>query len=220
MDRPRHDSVRLAALSITVLVALSLSATGCGGGSDGSSGTAESTAAESTATGEVQGTHGGGTGGGGSAHREGDQRSHSFRGGEKDIEGFGSEATGSEAKAVLSAERTYLSAIVSRNYGRACMMVSRSLRTQFSEIVESGAGAKTCAQVMPRLLSGDASHVAALQLSGRVVKVRVEGERGYVVFHAPGARLFVFPMIREGGAWHVATITSSILAPSAATLGE
>jgi hypothetical protein len=198
MSRSRYGSIRIAALSITVFGTLCLCATGCGGGSEASSGMHESAPETTTSNGK---------------------RSH-FRGGEKDIEEFGSEATRSEQEAVLSAEQTYLSSIVSRDYGKACTLVSKSLEEQFSAIVTGAAGHKTCSQVLPRILAGDASHVAGLQLSGQVVKVRVQGDRGYVVFHAPGARLFVFPMVHEGGGWRVATITSSILAPSAATLGE
>ena len=40
-----------------------------------------------------------------------------------------------------------------------------------------------------------------------------------VIFHAPGARLYVFSLVDEGGEWQAATLISSVLAPSAATLG-
>jgi hypothetical protein len=215
MRQARYDSVRLAALSMTVLWILAIGVAGCGGGSNTQSGTAEPTIA-----GNDKSTQAGESSPGGATHHEGRKPSHRYRGGEKDIEEFGTEARGPEAEAVLTAQQTYLAAIVSRNYGKACTWVSSSLEAQFSQIVEPGVGPKSCDQVLPKILAGDASHVAALQLSGKIVKVRVEGDRGYVVFHAPGARLFVFPMTREGGSWRVASITSSILAPSAATLGE
>jgi hypothetical protein len=49
--------------------------------------------------------------------------------------------------------------------------------------------------------------------------VGVRGDRAFVVFHAPGAKLFQLTMVREGGRWKTTTIAASVLVPSAATLG-
>ncbi len=49
--------------------------------------------------------------------------------------------------------------------------------------------------------------------------MRVQGDRGFVVYHAPGAKLYQLTMVREGGAWKAATIAGSILVPSPAMLG-
>ena len=48
--------------------------------------------------------------------------------------------------------------------------------------------------------------------------MRVRGDRALVVFHAPGARLYVFGLVNEDGDWRAATLIPSVLAPSAATL--
>ena len=218
MDRPRLEAGRLLALSITGLALAAIGLAGCGGGSGGDSTTAAGSAEPSTQTVPVPAEEGEG---GVRRSKDGERgESSGPPSGEKDIEEFGSEATGSESEAVVAAERGYLSAIVKGDFRSACSLVASGVRKQILELVREATGAITCPRIFPHMLASNAAKVAAQQLSGSIVKVRVEGDRGFVLFHAPGARLFVFPLLREGGRWHVATITSSILAPSAATLGE
>ncbi len=50
--------------------------------------------------------------------------------------------------------------------------------------------------------------------------MRVQGDRAFVVFHAPGAKLYQMTMVQEGGNWKTATVAASVLVPSAATLGQ
>jgi hypothetical protein len=44
--------------------------------------------------------------------------------------------------------------------------------------------------------------------------VRVKGSRAFVVFHAPGAKLYTFTLLSEHGAWKLTTVASSVLVPS------
>jgi hypothetical protein len=223
MERLRHRRVRVAALSFLALGCSAAAATGCGGGSNSSSTTpTELPPAESSAA-----TAGGSRPAGeapakGSGGKQQSPPTHHFKGGESEVEEFGSEAGGSESAAVLAAEQGYLAAIAHRNYDKACSLVSSSLKQQFDELVATGGGGHhpTCQELLPHILAANASHVAALQLSGKVLRVRVNGNDGFVVFHAPGARLFAYPMTNDREGWRVGSITSSVLAPSAATLGE
>ena len=48
--------------------------------------------------------------------------------------------------------------------------------------------------------------------------MRVLGDQALVIFHAPGARLYVLSLVKESDEWRVATVVSTVLAPSAATL--
>jgi hypothetical protein len=223
MERLRHRRVRVAALSFLLLGFSAAAATGCGGGSGSSSTTApEPPPAESTAAAGGPSKQPGQSTTKGSGGKQHSPPAHHFKGGESEVEEFGSEAGGSESAAVLAAEQGYLSAIAHRNYDKACSLVSSSLEQQFDALVVTGSGGHhpTCQELLPHILAANASHVAALQLSGKVLKVRVNGDHGFVVFHAPGARSFVYPMAKDGGGWRVESITSSVLAPSAATLGE
>jgi len=194
----RKRELSRAALVPLALVAISsfLVLPGCGNGSDESAttgGAAESEAPESA--GEKSG----------------------FEGAEEDVEGFGSEAEGSDKDAVLAAEHGYLSALASEDYGRACSLLSKSVTASLQGMVE-GNRPVSCGEILPRLLSPAAVKISAQQARGEVVRVRLEGERAIVVFRAPGARLWAMPLSRGGDEWRVTTLSAAVLAPSASTI--
>jgi hypothetical protein len=193
---------------------------GCGGGS-GDSTTAAGGVGRETSSGAVQSPQQPSgarpepkTGGGGSG-----EEGH-FEGGEEQVENSGSEAAGSEREAVLDVEQTYLTALSDGDYAGACALVSRALDQSLQAMVGPGGGSKSCKAILSRLVAGNATRAVEQQLNGRVTKVRIENEHGFVIFHAPGARLYAYPMVREGNAWKVGAINAAVLAPSAATLGE
>jgi hypothetical protein len=43
--------------------------------------------------------------------------------------------------------------------------------------------------------------------------VRVDGDRAFIVFHAPGAKAYQMSLVREGGEWKVTTVVASVLVP-------
>lgn len=189
---------RLAALLLSVaLSALLLSACGGGGGSTqgGSSGQTET----------------GSSNGGGQSH---------YRGGEKSIEEFGNEAEGSSRAAVLGVFTGYLNAIAAKDDATACDYLAATVQRSLEQFVVKSLKAKGCSAILPKLLSPTAPAIAREQAAGRITKVRVQGDRAFVVFHAPGAKLYQMTMVREGGRWKVATVAASVLVPSAATLGQ
>ncbi len=63
------------------------------------------------------------------------------------------------------------------------------------------------------MLALTADEIARELLEGEVAKVRVEGNRGFVVFKAPGVELYQLTMAREGGEWKAATVAASVLVP-------
>lgn len=137
---------------------------------------------------------------------------------EESIEGFGSEASDGERAAILGAEQGYLRSLAAKDYAAACERLAAGVHRSLLRLVAAKERKRVpCAAVLPVLLTPQASHVAAVQARGKIVKVRVEGERAFVVFHSPGARLFQFSLSEEGGAWRVATAAPSILAPTTPT---
>jgi hypothetical protein len=193
-----------------VALLLALTPAGCGGGSDDASSTGGTVIHEGEAKparpepSPIQQTADG-------------QESH-FEGSEEKLEEFGSEAGGSEQDAVLTAERGYLEALAHRDYDAACPLLSKGLTRSLQALVEGRSA--PCRAILPRLLSPTAARVSAQQARGEVMRVRLEGDRAIVIFRAPGARLWALPLSREGDDWKVSTLSASILAPSAATLGE
>lgn len=173
-------------------LALGLPAAGCGGDNGTTSGTTSTSPATSTPS----------------------------AGGEKSIEEFGREAASADRAALLGAFHGYLNALAGEDYSTACSYLAASVQTSLEEIVVKGLKAKGCAAILPKLLSPTAPAVANEQAAGKVTKVRVQGDRAFVVFHAPGAKLYQLPMAREGGEWKVGLVAASVLVPSAATLGQ
>jgi hypothetical protein len=219
---------RLSALLLFIaLPALLLSACGGGGsstqggstqgGSSGQTETGPSNAAQGTRS-QSAGSSGGKSGGGGKGSNGGGQ-SH-YRGGEKSIEEFGNEAEGSSRAAVLGVFTGYLNALAAKDDATACNYLAASVQRSLEQFVTPALRRKGCAAILPKLLSPTAAAIARQQAAGRIAKVRVEGERAFVVFHAPGAKLYMLTMTREGGEWKVALVAASVLVPSAATLGQ
>ncbi|HXV06333.1 MAG TPA: hypothetical protein VFP23_10565 [Solirubrobacterales bacterium] len=139
--------------------------------------------------------------------------------GEKSVEGFGSEAGGSVREAILGAERAYFGALADKDFGKACTHLSSSVLRSLEQLAPPQLRAEGCAGILPKLLAPTAPALARQQAAGDVRRVRIGGQQAFVIFHAPGARLWVLTMLREGGRWKATTIAGSILAPSAATLG-
>jgi hypothetical protein len=173
--------------SCAALLLVVLGIAGCGGGSSGSTQGATQAPAQSSAQEEPQG-------------------------GEASIEEFGEEAEGAERSEVLATFTGYLNALTHKDYATACAYLSHDVHESLDRFAGKGPGAE-CASLLPALLSPTASQVARGQAEGTVRKVRVEGERGFVVFKAPGAKLYEMTMVREGGEWKVATVAASVLVP-------
>jgi hypothetical protein len=139
--------------------------------------------------------------------------------GEQSVEGFGHAATGQEQKQVLAAERGYLRALSARDFKTACTYLSASVTQSLRRAAVAELRAKRCPAIVPKLLAPGAIAVAKEHLKGKVTKVRVEGRQAFVIYRAPGAKLYVFTILREAGGWKVTTLIGSVLVPSPPALG-
>jgi hypothetical protein len=191
---------------------------GCGGSDDASTNGGSAAAPPPAGKEQTKPTGAGrGATGAGPADTGRTEESH-FEGGEEQVEEFGSEAQGSNKGEVLAAEQSYLSAIATKSYEKACAGLAPAVTGSLQKMVKGGDAG--CGAILPKLLSPSTAAVARQQLQGEVVRVRVEGKQAFVIFHAPGARLWALPLSNQGGGWKVATLAPTVLAPSAATLGE
>lgn len=138
---------------------------------------------------------------------------------EKSIEGFGKEAAGVGRSAILEVERSYFGAISSKRYSVACSHLASSVKRSLVELGGAGRHA-ACPEALSLLLAPQASFAARREARGSIRRVRVDGSRAFVVFHAPGARLYQLPLFVEKGRWKVGLLTASVLAPSASTLAQ
>lgn len=136
-----------------------------------------------------------------------------YKGGEASIEEFGAEASGSGRDEILGVFDGYLNAVAEGDYEVACSHLAETARGSLEQIAAGSLKGKGCAAILPKLLSPTAPRIARAQADGAVTRVRVEGDRAFVVFHAPGAKLYELTMVREGGEWRAATVTAAVLVP-------
>lgn len=173
-------------LTLALLAASALVITGCGG--DGSSTSTRGTASAQAPTDEAQ------------------------RGGEASIEDFGSEAEGSERAQILALFGAYLNALAEKDYATVCADLSAAVQSSLARF--AGKGSKGgCEAILPKLLAPTAARVATEQAEGKIAKVRVEDDRAFVVFKAPGAKLYQLTMVEEGGEWKAASVAAAVLVP-------
>jgi hypothetical protein len=134
------------------------------------------------------------------------------RGGEASIEDFGHEAEGQEREEVLGVFTGYLGALAERDYQTACSHLSAGVSESLVRFAGKGSD-DGCAKILPKFLAPTAASVARQQAEGEVTKVRVEDDRGFVVFKAPGAERYQLTMVEEDGEWKAATVATGVLVP-------
>jgi len=187
-----------------------LTAVGCGGGGG-------STASTSQGASSGQSTGGGQGGGGGGGEQAGTTTPRhpegEYQGGEKSIEEYGSEAGADDRGAILASFEGYLDAVAEEDSATACSYLSARVRESLEQLVARGRKGVGCAQILPKLLAPTAAAISREQANGKVTRVRVEGDQAFVVFHAPGAKLYTLGLVYEGGQWKATTVAASVLVP-------
>jgi hypothetical protein len=158
--------------------------------------------------------------GGGSSPAASTTSTSASASGEKSIEEFGREAQGPDREALIGAFHAYLGGIVARDYSTACSYLAASVRRSLQQFASARSEHRRCASLLSALLAPSAATVARQQDEGRITKVRLKGDRAFIVFHSPGAKLYMLTLAREGGGWKTTTVGASVLVPSAVTLGE
>ena len=115
---------------------------------------------------------------------------------------------------MLGAFHDYLGAIAAKDYPGACSYLAARVTESLATARRQSQENVSCPQLLEALLSPQAGQIAKGQAEGKVLKLRVKGDTAFVVFHAPGARLYELTLAREGGEWKVTSLSASVLAPS------
>lgn len=87
------------------------------------------------------------------------------------------------------------------------------MHRSLGELAGAQAEAVGCARIVPRFLAPTAAAIARQQASGTITKVRVKGDRAFVVFQAPGAKLYQQTLLRQNGRWKATMVAASVLVP-------
>ena len=140
---------------------------------------------------------------------------------EEEAESAGREAEGSEAAAILAAERGYLSAIADRDYAKACSLISEGALKSLEASISKPAGSVARVQRNPRQ-GARRTAAAAAKSPGRRRDPKSAGarQRRPGDLSRPGGKaLRLQPGRRRRRVERRRRWSSSVLAPSAATLG-
>lgn len=175
-------------LALVVLLAAGLAA--CGGGDSDSSSSAESTAPAST---EEQA-------GGGASFRT--------PGGDNSIQTFGEEADGAEVDAASTALAGYLSARAEDDWGKGCSYLARATVAPLEELTSRSPQfeGKGCAAALSALLGGTPSSSRVNTMSDGIASLRIEGDRGFALYHGHKGVNYFVPMVKEDGKWKVGAL--------------
>lgn len=131
------------------------------------------------------------------------------------LQSFGQEARGEDKEAILAGEQGYLSALGERDFKAACSHLPKQTVDSLTQVAPSALRANGCPAILPKLLVPAAISDAAKQAEGKVTAVRVEGGQAFVLYRAPGARLWAFSLVREDAEWRVTTVTGTVVVPAA-----
>lgn len=219
--------VHKLAVTLTAAALLAAALVACGGG-DSTDSTATSTAA-TTAPAKPAGNAGGdssaklkkdGSGGSSDSSNSGggstssDEGSASFRtpGGDNSIQDFGDEADSSEREEASAALTAFLDARAKGDYAAQCDNLAKAATEPLEELAARSPKVKSkgCAGTLEALTAGApaSTRVSPMTAAG-VAALRIEGDRGFALFHGSKGSDYFVPMAKEGGQWKVGAIGPS-----------
>jgi hypothetical protein len=173
MRRATSSPILRAAVIGAMVVAIAMIA-GCGGGGSDST----------TAAAGSEGAAGNGATGSGA------------------LRTFGEEASASERAAAAKTVQEFLRARADGDAARECALMSASARTTLAGF---GGGLSEKSQPCPKSVKAITSQIQpkALEQPGpiQVTGMRIDGERGFLLYRDRSGNEFGFAVIREGSAW-------------------
>jgi hypothetical protein len=127
-------------------------------------------------------------------------------GGDNSVQEFGSEADEGELRDAAAVLHAFLDARAAGDWPETCSHLAVEVLESFKRFATESPELR--GSECPELLAGasgpateDARREAAVADVGAM---RVEGDRGYVLYHGAGKTPYAIPMSREGGEWKVA----------------
>lgn len=171
-----------------------------GGDSDGG------TAGSGSRSGSGGGSSDGQSSGGGSS---GPSSEFVTPGGDNSIPEHGSEASSSERAQASQVLETYMQARQAQNQQAACASLSKAAQGQLQDLatavpeVDRG---DSCARILTQVDQRTPASARADTMTGPVASLRVEGDRGFALYHGTEGTDYTIQMEREGGAWKVGAL--------------
>lgn len=172
------------------LAALAIGLSACGGGDD-STRSSSSTASNSSAG----------------------QGSSSFHtpGGDNSVQNFGNEADGAEVAAATTVLAGYLQARARGDWGKDCVLLARTAVTPLKQLAAKSPElkGKGCAGILAALVAYVPKSSRASTMTSGIASLRVQGDRGFALYHGAKGINYFMPMVKEDGQWKVGSLASS-----------
>lgn len=229
--------IRLAPpVALVVLLAACAALAGCGGGGGDSTAStsgaeARSRSATNTTTSAPKGSkHSGGSkskSGGGSSepgpesggvlrhHHDSGGGAAQFRvkGGDNSVQEFGEEASNSELQSAAAALHGFLDARAAKDWVAACSYLAGSVTESLQQLAAHAKQlqGKGCPELLEALSGGVPASTLAEAAQADVGSLRVEGDRGFILYRGVHNVVYGVSMAREGGAWKVASLSGTPL---------
>jgi hypothetical protein len=163
------------------------------GGAGGDSGEGEG----GKGSGEAGGS-GGSSGGGSSGSGSGPGRSKEFLtpGGDNSVQKFGTEASGAQLAAASAAVEGFMAARADHDWPAACKYLAAGTVAQVEKIIAPGEG---CAATLTKVSKNLPENGLPNTMSGPIDSFRVEGSKGFALWHGNDGVDYVLPLTMEGG---------------------
>jgi hypothetical protein len=127
------------------------------------------------------------------------------------IASYGHEAAGGDRTAVVAALHGYLAAIAAGNWPTACGDLSSTIKRQLAAVLAraAGSGGDGCARALQALIGRTPQSLRRAQMRVRVIAVRTDGDRAFVLYRSPVMPRATISMLRESGRWTAGVLANA-----------
>jgi hypothetical protein len=134
--------------------------------------------------------------------------------GDNSIQTFGVESDSGERVQATATAAAYLRALGGGRWARACADLSASTRQQLGPLAENVRGSSSkvgCPGALRAFAARSPTAVLRGSAELRVLSLRVQGDRAFLIYEDGNGRASELPMSRSGGGWKVAAISGAAL---------
>jgi hypothetical protein len=133
-------------------------------------------------------------------------------GGDNSVQEFGAEASHSELEEAGAALHGFLDARVAGEWSKACTYLTKPTIESFEQLASRSKGkSHSCGAIMGALTEGLPKSNLEEAAQAEVGALRVEGDRGFLLYHGARNTDYAISMAKEGGAWKVGALAGTPL---------
>jgi hypothetical protein len=143
----------------------------------------------------------------------GDDSSDSTDAGAGSVETFGEEASPGDSAAATRAVREFVRARADGDWAKACSVLAASVAQAIAEFASSSPQLKDadCPELVEAVTADTPTKTLMEAERIRVTGVRIEADRGALLYRDARGKESVFPLLREDSAWKAGALAGSSL---------